>query len=163
LLQFRTELLEFVPDAVCEFHRVGPRLLAHHQRHGRRAVEERRGARLRDGVGHVGHVVDTHQGAGRVGDQEVFDVGDGLELALGFDADLAHPRLERAGGHVEVLVADRSGNVAHGELEAAQSSGIELDVDLSLAASDQVDRAHAAHALHALFDDLVGDVRQFPG
>ncbi len=70
------------------------------------------------------------------------------------------PRLEAAGRQVEVLGAERVGDVLDGEPEPGEPRRIDQDLDLALAPADEVDAADAGDALDALLDDVVGELGQ---
>ena len=63
-----------------------------------------------------------------------------------------------ASRQLDVLLAERRGDVRHGDAEGAHPLRIEAHLDLAAGAADDLDLADAADALEPLLDLLVGDL-----
>ena len=115
----------------------------------RRAVEARKGARLRNRVGDDAEIVQPHLAAGRQADSRRGEIGEGLGPARVRIAWSRPPISARPPARSTLLPRSWRLTSSGGQADGLQPNRIESDPDFALDASDALDAADAAHALQA--------------
>ncbi len=93
-----------------------------------------------------------------LGDDHVADVVQVLEEALRNDVDDLGAGRHRAGGHAHVVVDERGLDLVDGQPVGGQLAVVDLDLDLLVQATRDVDLADARHRLQVGLDLVAGDV-----
>ncbi len=157
-LNLRDTLLGVVRD----LHGVGARLAPDVEQDRARAVE------CRDGVG-VGHAVFDLRDIGQLHgvrlirfDDDVVELLDGLHASPRAERNRLRPLIHASAWNFGVLQVHRARDVGDGDVVGAQAIGVEPDVDLSLAPSDDEHLADAFEAFELPAEDLVRVLRDFP-
>ena len=89
-------------------------------------------------------------------DDDVVELGDGLDAAASPQRDRLRALIDAAAGDFDVLCLQRARDVGHRQVVAAQAVGVEPHVDLPLAAAEDQHLADAVDAFDLPAQHLVG-------
>ena len=127
-----------------------PRPLDHVEGHHGQAVEAGVALALGEPEIHLGDVAHVHRAAPRGVHDEVADRQGVVDLAVDADQELPLADVDRAPGDVDVLVAHRLDHVLQSQAVVEQPRQGDVDLDLALAASAQVDAQNRRDLLEAV-------------
>lgn len=130
-------------------------------RHGGDAVQSRSGVRCGAPVDRVADIAQLDRVAAPGADDDLVEVLRAGDASGGADHDFALALIDLAAGQLQILGAERLGDLQNREVVGAQALGIELDANLAFPASVDGDLAHAVDRLKALFDLAVDQLGKF--
>ena len=142
--------------AVDDLDGVGARLPADLQEHRAGAVDVGDGVGIGLAVFDARDVGDPDRVAVLLADDDVVELGDGLDAAARAQRDRLRPLIDAAAGDLDVLRLQRARDVGDRQVVGAQAVGVEPDVDLPLAAAEDEHLADAVDAFELPAQHLVG-------
>ena len=117
-------------DLVGNLHGVGAGLLPHREGHRVRAVQPRGGGLVFVAVEDFADVAHAHRRTAIRAQDDVFDLGDRLELALRAQRDRAAVAFDLAAGDIEVFGRELGSHLAERQVQRFEAARIEVDLDL---------------------------------
>ena len=144
-------------DAAGDGHGVGLGLLDDAKEHGGKAVGPGGGAVVLDALLGAADVQQADHGGAVGADDQLVELGGGLELAAGEDGHFAVEVLDASGGELDVLLAEGALDIKDGDAARGHACGVEPEAhgEAFLAADD--DGGDAGDGLEAGLDDAFGD------
>src|SRR5690606_33714291 len=135
-------------------------LLAHANADRRHAADLDIAADIAETEPNVGDVLDADRRPVDDGDDRLRDLVDRRELAERAHVEVLEPFADVAARHRDVLAAERGHDIPGRELHRREPVSMEVDVDLAIDPSPDVDRADAGYLLEALDQIVLEDPSQ---
>jgi hypothetical protein len=126
--------------------------------HCRQAVQAHDGALARGGLLDARHILQPHREAVDHLQRDLLELALGVQVGARGDVELALAALDAAGGHFQVLAAQRIFHVLGGEAVGGELVRIEPDAHGELAVAVDLHVGHAGDGLQARLDDAVDEV-----
>src|SRR5215470_4861324 len=152
------DVLQLGADRVNDLDGVGPRLAADVEQDGRLAFDRGEGARLLNVVLDFAYVAEPDRRTRHVLDDDVAELGGGVDAPHRAHAHLAFAANDAASGRFDVLLADRVLDFVDRDAVCAQAFGVDVNANLALAAPAHRDLADAVNGLQNPPDLFVGDL-----